>query len=265
LSEPIQSYKEARDVPSKKGTSLLSPHFHFGEISAHQVWYATLNKFNGQIDSADVDSFMSELGWREFSYYLLYHFPDLPDKNYNPKFNSFLWRGKSADLTAWQRGQTGVPLVDAGMRELWQTGYMHNRVRMIVGSYLVKNLRTHWHHGEAWFWDCLLDADLAANSASWQWVAGSGADASPFFRIFNPVTQGERFDPSGQYVRQYCPELAKLPDKYIHKPWEASAEILKQAGITLGQDYPEPLVDLKVSRQEALDSYSAAKDAYQDN
>lgn len=265
LSEPIQSYKEARDVPSKKGTSLLSPHFHFGEISAHQVWYATLNKFNGQIDSADVDSFMSELGWREFSYYLLYHFPDLPEKNYNPKFNSFLWRGKSADLTAWQRGQTGVPLVDAGMRELWQTGYMHNRVRMIVGSYLVKNLRTHWHHGEAWFWDCLLDADLAANSASWQWVAGSGADASPFFRIFNPVTQGERFDPSGQYVRQYCPELAKLPDKYIHKPWEASAEILKQAGITLGQDYPEPLVDLKVSRQEALDSYSAAKDAYQDN
>ncbi|GAA0858925.1 deoxyribodipyrimidine photo-lyase [Aliiglaciecola litoralis] len=265
LSEPIQSYKEARDVPDKKGTSFLSPHLHFGEISAHQVWYATLNKFNGSIDNPDVDSYLSELGWREFSHYLLYHFPSLPEKNFNSKFNQFHWRNKSQDLTDWQNGMTGVPMVDAGMRELWQTGYMHNRVRMIVGSYLVKNLMTHWHQGEAWFWDCLLDADLAANSASWQWVAGSGADASPFFRIFNPVTQGEKFDPKGAYVREYCPELKDLPDKYIHKPWEAPEHILRDAGITLGKDYPHPLVDLKESRQAALDAYSAAKDAHQES
>ncbi|GAB2674819.1 cryptochrome/photolyase family protein [Aliiglaciecola aliphaticivorans] len=261
LHDPVNDYKQARDVPSLSGTSHLSPHLHFGEISPNQVWYATLHKFNGSMDNADMDCFLSEIGWREFSYYLLYHFPTLPSENYNAKFNQYQWRGRNNDLEAWQQGQTGVPIVDAGMRELWQTGYMHNRVRMIVGSYLVKNLRTHWHHGESWFWDCLLDADLAANSASWQWVAGSGADASPFFRIFNPVTQGEKFDTQGDYVRHYCPELKHLPNKYIHKPWDAPQDVLREAGICLGKDYPHPLVDLKASRQQALDAYEAVKNA----
>ncbi|GAC12779.1 cryptochrome/photolyase family protein [Aliiglaciecola lipolytica] len=261
LNQSINDYKQARDVPSLNGTSHLSPHLHFGEISPHQIWYATLHKFNGSMANADMDCFLSEIGWREFSYYLLYHFPTLPSENFNPKFNQYHWRGRNNDLEAWQRGQTGVPIVDAGMRELWQTGYMHNRVRMIVGSYLVKNLKTHWHHGESWFWDCLLDADLAANSASWQWVAGSGADASPFFRIFNPVTQGEKFDSEGEYVRRYCPELQNLPNKYIHKPWDAPEDVLIEANIRLGQDYPHPLVDLKESRQQALDAYEAVKNA----
>ncbi|WJG10330.1 deoxyribodipyrimidine photo-lyase [Aliiglaciecola sp. LCG003] len=261
LSEPVASYKEARDVPSKQGTSRLSGHLHFGEISPHQVWYAALNKYAGSMENPDLDCFLSELGWREFSHYLLFHFPTLPEKNYNSTFDSYQWRDENSDLVCWQQGQTGVPIVDAGMRELWQTGYMHNRVRMVVGSYLVKNLQTHWQHGERWFWDCLVDADLAANSASWQWVAGSGADASPFFRIFNPVTQGERFDSQGIYVRKYCPELDGLPDKYIHKPWEAPADILAKANLVLGKHYPKPLVDLKVSRQQALDAYANAKDS----
>ncbi len=261
LDEPVGYYKKARDVPSMSATSNLSPHLHFGEISPNQVWYAALEKFNGSMDNADLDCFLSELGWREFSHYLLYHFPTLPKENFNSKFNQYNWRNQSADLTAWQKGQTGVPIVDAGMRELWQTGYMHNRVRMVVGSYLVKNLRTHWHQGEAWFWDCLLDADLAANSASWQWVAGSGADASPFFRIFNPVLQGEKFDKEGEYVKTYCPELSALPNKYIHKPWDAPQEVLEEAGIVLGKDYPAPLVDLKESRKQALEAYEAVKNA----
>lgn len=261
LAEPVNSYKQARDVPRMRGTSNLSPHLHFGEISPNQVWYAALDKYNGSMENSDLDCFLSELGWREFSHYLLYHFPTLPKDNFNAKFNRYNWRGENADLAAWRKGQTGVPIVDAGMRELWQTGYMHNRVRMIVGSYLVKNLRTHWHQGEAWFWDCLLDADLAANSASWQWVAGSGADASPFFRIFNPILQGEKFDKEGEYVRHYCPELSELPDKYIHKPWEAPDAILQQAGVQLGKDYPHPLVDLKESRKGALEAYGAVKNA----
>lgn len=261
LSSSVGDYKTARDVPSMQGTSLLSPHLHFGEMSPNQIWYAALDKCNGSMDDKNLDSFLSELGWREFSHYLLFHFPTLPEKNFNEKFNAYNWRDKSDHLSAWQKGQTGVPIIDAGMRQLWQTGYMHNRVRMIVGSYLVKNLRTHWHQGEAWFWDTLVDADLAANSASWQWVAGSGADAAPFFRIFNPVLQGEKFDKQGEYVRHYCPELKNLPDKYIHKPWEAPEAILRQAGIKLGTDYPSPLVDLKSSRAQALDAYEAVKQA----
>ncbi|GAB5380522.1 MAG: deoxyribodipyrimidine photo-lyase [Aliiglaciecola sp.] len=261
LQGAVEEYKKSRDEPAQNGTSYLSPHLHFGEISPNQIWYAVLDKTSGSMDNKDVDCYLSELGWREFSHYLLYHFPSLPKENFNAKFNAYPWLGKNAHLKAWQKGQTGVPIVDAGMRELWQTGYMHNRVRMIVGSYLVKNLKTHWHHGEQWFWDCLLDADLAANSASWQWVAGSGADASPFFRIFNPVTQGERFDKQGEYVRQYCPEIAALPDKYIHQPWEAPADVLKEAGIVLGKDFPEPLVDLKASRKQALEDYEAVKNA----
>lgn len=259
LNDAALQYKSARDVPSVSGTSRLSPHLHFGEISPHQVWYAVQEKFGG-MDNEHIDCFLSELGWREFSYYLLYHFPTLPVENFNDKFNRFPWRQDEAALSRWQQGQTGVPIVDAGMRQLWQTGYMHNRVRMIVGSFLVKNLLLDWRLGERWFWDTLLDADLAANSASWQWVAGSGADAAPYFRVFNPVLQGEKFDKQGEYVSQYCPELRKLPPKYIHQPWQAPSHILQACGITLGVDYPAPIVDLKASRQRALDAFATTKE-----
>ena len=207
----------------------------------------------------DCDHFLSELGWREFSYSLLYHFPELPSKNLNPRFDSFNWCDDPILLDCWQKGRTGYPIVDAGMRELWQTGYMHNRVRMIVGSFLVKNLRLHWHHGEAWFWDCLVDADLANNSAGWQWIAGCGADAAPYFRIFNPITQGIKFDADGDYIRRYLPELANLPDAYLCKPWEAPSDILANAGVRLGETYPEPVVDVKASREEALAAFSALR------
>ncbi|MFB1037059.1 MAG: FAD-binding domain-containing protein [Sinobacterium sp.] len=183
----------------------------------------------------------------------------MPQKNFSPKFNDFPWRTDDNALKAWQEGQTGIPIVDAGMRELRQTGTMHNRVRMVVASFLVKNLLINWRQGERWFWDCLLDADLAANSASWQWIAGTGADAAPYFRIFNPVTQGQRFDPQGHYVKHYCPELSKIPDKYIHNPWDAPQNILDYAGVKLGGNYPKPLVDLKVSRQRALDALAQSK------
>jgi len=195
------------------------------------------------------------LGWREFSYYLLYHFPDLVDTNMQRKFDRFPWQDDEQLLRLWQQGATGYPIVDAGMRQLWQSGYMHNRVRMIVGSFLIKNLLIHWIHGARWFWDTLLDADLANNSASWQWVAGSGADAAPYFRIFNPVTQGRKFDPEGDYVRQYVPEIARLDTRFLHAPWEAPAEELQRAGVSLGSDYPHPVIDLGESRKRALESY----------
>jgi deoxyribodipyrimidine photo-lyase len=190
---------------------------------------------------------------------LLYNNHDLPRENLQSKFDAFPWLDAPDHLHAWQKGQTGIPMVDAGMRELWQTGYMHNRVRMIVGSFLVKNLLIDWREGERWFWDCLFDADLANNSASWQWVAGCGADAAPYFRIFNPVTQGQKFDPDGDYVRQYVPELKDLPNKYIHAPWEASQDILKQANFILGESYPKPIVDLKLSRERALEAFQSLK------
>ena len=259
IENAARNYKEDRDIPSVKGTSRLSPHLHFGEVSPNQVWYAIKDKF-GNTEDKSIDTYLSELGWREFSYYLLYHFPTLPKKNFNDKFDKFPWRTDAKALKAWQRGNTGIPIVDAGMRELWQTGYMHNRVRMIVGSFLVKNLLLSWHEGERWFWDTLLDADLASNSASWQWVAGSGADAAPYFRIFNPILQGEKFDKKGNYVRKYCPELKNLPDKYIHKPWETPGVIAKDAGLELGKTYPKPIVDLKKSRQRALDAFQEIKE-----
>ena len=183
----------------------------------------------------------------------------MPTKNLQPKFNSFPWANDSEDLRAWEKGLTGIPMVDAGMRQLWQTGYMHNRIRMIVGSFLVKNLRLHWHHGERWFWDTLVDADLANNSASWQWIAGCGADAAPYFRIFNPVTQGKKFDPNGSYVRRFIPEIASLPDKYLFSPWETPDHILKESGIELGNTYPNPIVDLKQSRDAALAAFQSLK------
>lgn len=260
IEEAAQSYQNDRNLPAVKGTSLLSPHLHFGEISPNQAWFAILGAFDNAFDHKDLDVYLSELGWREFSYYLLYHFDNINEVNFNAKFNHFPWRSSRKDLVAWQKGQTGIPIVDAGMRELYKTGYMHNRVRMIVGSFLVKNLLIDWREGERWFWDCLLDADMASNSAGWQWVAGSGADASPYFRVFNPLLQGEKFDKEGEYVKTYCPELAKLPSKLIHQPWAADKNVLKACGIELGKDYPKPIVDLKASRQRALDAFSEMKE-----
>jgi deoxyribodipyrimidine photo-lyase len=252
LAEGIDDYKNARDFPALQKTSKLSPYLHFGEISPNQIWYAAKQISNNEVNQK---AFLSELGWREFSYNLLYYFPELPKTNWRNKFNNFPWNNNKVTLQAWQTGQTGIPIVDAGMRELWQTGYMHNRVRMIVASFLVKNLLQHWHHGADWFWNCLLDADLANNSASWQWVAGCGADAAPYFRIFNPVLQGQKFDPQGIYIRQYIPELKLLPEKYLFSPWEAPEDILTQAKIKLGIDYPMPIVDLKASRVRALTAF----------
>ena len=256
----IQDYREGRNFPNKKNVSRLSPYLHFGQISVNTAWYAA-NDAAALIDNeSNLDTFLSELGWREFSYYLLYHFPALPSENLQPRFNVFPWaKNTDADLRAWQKGKTGYPLVDAGMRELWQTGYMHNRVRMVVGSFMVKNLLIHWHSGEQWFWDCLVDADLASNSASWQWVAGCGADAAPFFRIFNPITQSEKFDKQGDYIRRFVPELANMPAKYIHAPWLAPAEILAAAGVKIGDDYPAPIVDIKESRERALAAFKLTK------
>jgi deoxyribodipyrimidine photo-lyase len=265
LHEGLVDYKEERNFPGKQKNSRLSPHLHFGEISPHQVWYAAEKKGRLTAPSKDVEHFLSEMVWREFSYYLLYHFPTLPRKNFQAKFDHFPWLNNLGLLKAWQTGQTGYPIVDAGMRQLWQTGYMHNRVRMIVASFLVKNLLLHWHHGEDWFWDCLVDADLANNSASWQWVAGSGVDAAPYFRIFNPVTQGEKFDETGEYTRKFVPELGKLPNKFLFKPWEASESILKMAEVNLGKTYPKPIIELKKSREIALVAYHSIKHSSEEN
>ena len=212
------------------------------------------------MDHDGADTFLSELGWREFSASLLFYNHELKKEPLNQKFRHFPWRDDITDLTRWQQGQTGYPIVDAGMRELYQTGYMHNRVRMIVGSFLVKNLRLHWHHGEAWFWDCLFDADHASNSASWQWIAGCGADAAPYFRVFNPITQAERFDGEAHYIKRFVPELAGLPAKYIGAPFAAPQDVLEAAAIELGVDYPHPIVDAKQSRLDALDAFATLKE-----
>ena len=257
LENGMNHYKEGRNFPSKNNVSRLSPYLHFGEISPNKVWHeAKMTMIENRCEK-DGEHFLSELGWREFSNSLLYHFSDMPRENLQKKFNAFPWQEDDALLKCWQKGQTGYPIVDAGMRELWQTGYMHNRVRMIVGSFLVKNLLLHWHYGEDWFWDTLVDADLANNSASWQWIAGCGADAAPYFRIFNPITQGQKFDSDGNYVRKYVPELSKLPNKYLHAPWEASESILKEAEIELGKSYPEPIVELRASRERALAAFKS--------
>ncbi|MEM9208877.1 MAG: deoxyribodipyrimidine photo-lyase [Pseudomonadota bacterium] len=257
LDAGLRDYAQGRDRPDMRFVSRLSPHLHLGEISPNTVWYAAKQLEADQTLADQVDKFQTELGWREFSYHLLYYFPKLPEENLQPKFDRFPWREDAEALETWQRGQTGYPIVDAGMRELWQTGYMHNRVRMIVGSFLVKNLLLDWREGEAWFWDTLVDADLANNSAGWQWIGGCGADAAPYFRIFNPISQGRKFDPDGGYVRQYVPELAGLSNKYIHAPFEASPAELADAGVTLGRDYPAPMVDLKSSRERALAAFKS--------
>lgn len=255
LESGLNGYKEGRNYPAKNNVSRLSPYLHFGEISPRDVWHRAKAVIVAQGLENDGDHFLSEIGWREFSNTLLYHFPDLPRENLQKKFDHFPWREDPKALKAWQKGMTGYPIIDAGMRELWQTGYMHNRVRMIVGSFLVKNLLLHWHYGEDWFWDTLVDADLANNSASWQWIAGCGADAAPYFRVFNPVTQGQKFDKHGEYIRQYVPEIATLPDKYLNCPWDAPQDILNHCGVTLGETYPKPIVDLKASRTCALDAF----------
>lgn len=261
MARGLEGYKDGRNHPGRDNASRLSPHLHWGEISPNQVWYAASHRGDGR----DQDHFLSELGWREFSYSLLYHEPALPSEPLQPVFNAFPWRSDPALLRAWQKGRTGVPIVDAGMRELWQTGTMHNRVRMIVGSFLVKNLCLHWHSGRDWFWDTLVDADLASNSASWQWIAGCGADAAPYFRVFNPVLQGEKFDGDGRYTRRFVPELKDLPDKYLFKPWSAPNDVLIQAGIRLGETYPHPVVDLKQSRETALAAFQEMKLLNSDN
>ena len=260
LDQAASNYKDQRDIPSVPGTSRLSPHLHFGEISPRQIWHhiqVTLSTHSNL--QVGADAFIRELGWRDFSYHLLHHWPHLPEKPFREEFARFPWQSNGKALRDWQKGQTGIPLIDAGMRELWHTGWMHNRVRMIVASYLVKNLLIPWQAGEAWFWDTLVDADLANNAASWQWVAGSGADAAPYFRIFNPVTQSSKFDPAGVYIKKWVPELAKMPAKQLHAPWMADTQVLKAAGVTLGKTYPKPAVDLKTSRQRALDAYQAIK------
>lgn len=255
LATQFDDYQQGRDFPALDSVSRLSPHLHFGEISPRSLWQATQEL----PDDNNREHFRRELAWREFSYQLLYHNPELPSRNLQSKFDHFPWRHDARALAAWQQGKTGIPMVDAGMRELWQTGYMHNRVRMIVGSFLVKNLRLHWHHGERWFWDCLVDADLANNSASWQWIAGCGADAAPYFRIFNPVTQGQKFDANGDYIRRWIPEIADLPNKYLFAPWTATDEILAAANIAIGDTYPAPIVDIKQSRQQALAAFQSLK------
>jgi deoxyribodipyrimidine photo-lyase len=257
VSEGLAGYREKRDRPDRANVSRLSPHLHFGELSTRSLWARLMVAVETGSPRASVEKFLSELGWREFAYHLLYHFPSLPDRNWRSSFDSFAWRESDPDLRAWQRGQTGYPLVDAGMRQLWQTGWMHNRVRMIAASFLTKHLRIDWRVGEAWFWDTLVDADLANNAAGWQWVAGSGADAAPFFRIFNPTIQGRKFDPDGNYVRRWCPELAGLPTELIHAPFEADATTLARAGIVLGETYPAPIVDHWSARKAALDAYQA--------
>jgi deoxyribodipyrimidine photo-lyase len=256
--DDANDYAETRNLPGIDATSRLSPHLHFGELSPRQVWHHAVRTVPA---GKGRETFLKEIGWREFSYNLLYHFDDLPESNYQAKFNNFPWSFDEESFTRWTRGQTGYPIVDAGMRQLWHTGWMHNRVRMIVASFLTKHLLIDWRRGEEWFWDTLVDADLANNAASWQWVAGSGADAAPYFRIFNPITQGEKFDETGSYVRQWVPELKDLPDPFIHAPWTAPADRLARAGVSLGRSYPRPIVDHSRARERALAAFSSLKDA----
>ena len=245
-------YQKGRDNPGVLGTSRLAPHLHFGEISPRQVWGALKNE-------PAHDAFLRQIGWREFAHHLLYHHPESPERPLRPAFEAFPWVTNPRHLKAWQQGRTGYPLVDAGMRELWHTGWMHNRVRMVAASFLVKHLLIDWQHGAAWFWDTLVDADLANNTLGWQWVAGCGSDAAPYFRIFNPVLQGEKFDPSGAYIRRWIPELAAVPDEWIHKPWSAPNAAFREADVDPGKTYPQPIVDHAEARERALTSLRTIK------
>lgn len=254
----VADYPVNRDLPATPGTTRLSPYLHFGELSPRQI-AARLEQLRHAHRESGVstgaETVLRQLVWRDFAHHILIHFPETASAPMNHRFESFPWCHDEQSLHAWRRGTTGIPIVDAGMRELWRTGWMHNRVRMICASLLTKNMRIHWLEGATWFWDTLVDADLAQNSLNWQWVAGSGVDAAPYFRIFNPVTQGERFDPEGMYVRRWLPELARLPNKWIHKPWQTPRDILTKSGVFLDEHYPLPVVDLKTSREEALALY----------
>lgn len=255
LENTIHTYHKSRDLPGQAGTSQMSPHLHWGEISARQIWHAALNRE----PSEGMWTFLREIAWREFSYYTLYYFPDLPSQPLRKSFTSFPWVDDKEALQTWQKGMTGYPIIDAGMRQLWSIGWMHNRVRMITASFLIKNLLISWKEGAAWFYDTLVDADLANNSMNWQWVAGCGVDAAPYFRIFNPMLQGQKFDSEGKYIRRWVPELRLLPDKYIHNPWEAPVNILESAKVRLGRTYPYPIVDHKKSRVRALEAFKILK------
>ena len=259
LKKGFKNYKEGRNFPKQEVLSALSPHTHFGEVSPNQIWYASDRAGHEHHQEKELDTFHSELAWREFSYYLMHQFPQLPNKPWSEKFAKMKWSGSEKNLKAWQQGQTGYPIVDAGMRELWETGYMHNRIRMVVASFLIKHLQINWVKGEEWFWDCLVDGDLAVNAFNWQWVAGCGADAAPYFRVFNPVLQGEKFDKDGWYVRKWVPELKAMPDKYIHHPWDAPDDILRKAKVDLGCTYPRPLVEHNEARENALQAYKNLK------
>jgi deoxyribodipyrimidine photo-lyase len=251
----LREYPTDRDRPDRRGTSRLSPYLCFGNISVRQIWHtaqAAVRSHRSDANTRQLDRFLAELGWREFNYHVLYHHPDLAERNFQARFDPLRWRTDHKGLKAWQRGLTGYPIVDAGMRELWTTGWMHNRVRMVAASFLIKHLLIDWRKGEKWFWDTLVDADPANNAANWQWVAGSGADAAPYFRIFNPILQGEKFDPEGAYVRRWVPELAHLAASVIHKPWTAKPRQLADAGIELGKTYPLPIVDHDRARYRAL-------------
>lgn len=255
----LKDYPEERDIPAFDSTSHLSMALHFGEASPWQLVRAVHSSDN-QNDYKAVEQYLRQLAWREFAHHLLYHFPDTTENPLDKRFENIDWHPDSAArLQAWQTGNTGIPFVDAGMRQLWTTGWMHNRVRMVAASFLTKNLQVSWLDGARWFWDTLVDADLANNTMGWQWVAGCGADAAPYFRIFNPVRQGERFDADGSYVKKWLPELAELPAKWIHQPWNAPDKLLSEAAIQLGKDYPLPIVDLAQSRQDALDRWDQIK------
>ncbi len=259
-SQTVIHYSEKRNFPGQRGTSRLSPHLHFGEISPRQVWSAARNAAArlGVADGAWQGwQFLTEVGWREFAFHLMFHFPHTPRLPLRHQFARFPWRVDADALALWQKGRTGYPMVDAGMRELWTTGWMHNRVRMVAASFLVKHLLISWESGATWFWDTLVDADLASNTLGWQWTAGCGADAAPFFRIFNPVSQGEKFDPAGDYVRRWVPELSRMPAEWIHQPWAAPTEVLREANVTMGKAYPHPMVDHAVARKRALDALKA--------
>ena len=260
VTDHLSGYARHRDRPDFDATSRLSPHLRFGEITPRQAIHAALAaRESGKGDATDYNTFRAEIGWRDFSYQLLFSHGPLHTRNMNDQFDAMPWREDDAALHAWQQGRTGFPVVDAGMRQLWHQGFMHNRVRMIVASFLTKHLLIHWKAGEAWFWDTLVDADPANNPAGWQWVAGSGADAQPYYRIFNPMTQGEKFDPEGDYVRRWVPEIAGLPNRVIHRPWEAKPDALKAAGVVLGENYPKPIVAHEDGRKRALEAFEAIK------
>ncbi|MBX3494199.1 MAG: FAD-binding domain-containing protein, partial [Parvibaculum sp.] len=257
LDGAVRAYGEARNIPAIDATSRLSPHLHWGEISPRQIWSsAEAAAIAHPAAASGVAAFLRELGWRDFAHHLIFHWPEIATENWKSEFDAFPWADNDAAFRRWTRGETGYPIVDAGMRELWTTGFMHNRVRMIAASFLVKHLLIDWRRGAAWFEDTLVDADLAVNRTSWQWVAGSGADAAPYFRIFNPVLQGEKFDPEGAYVRAHLPELAALDARYIHKPWAAPPEALAKAGVALGGNYPQPMIDHAKARARALAAYA---------